>query len=86
MPQLSRREFASLAATAAAPFVFGQRAAAAIAAQDVIDRIKKNLGSEWKPDTVDGVKAGDPSIVLKGIVTTSMATLDVLQRAVKADK
>jgi len=85
MPQLSRREFASLAATTAAPFVFGQRAAAAIAAQDVIDRIKKNLGSEWKPDTVDGVKAGDPSIVLKGIVTTSMATLDVLQRAVKAD-
>ena len=83
MTQLSRREFAALAgATFAAPLAASQNPSRAqVSAQDVIDRIKKNLGSEWKPDTVDGVKAGDPSIVLKGIVTTSMATLDVLQRS-----
>ena len=52
--------------------------------QEVIERIKKNIGVEWKPDTVDTVKAGDPSTVAKGIVTTSMATMAVLQQAVKA--
>jgi hypothetical protein len=87
MTHLSRREFAALAASAAvAPFAFGQKlsGAAPITAQEVIDRIKKNIGVDWKADTVDTFKAGDPGTVVKGIVTTSMATLDVLQQAVKA--
>ncbi len=87
MTDLSRREFAALAAYAvAAPAIIGRRthAAAAITAQDVIDRVKRNLGAEWKTDSVDGVKAGDPATVATGIVTTSMATLEVLQQAVKA--
>src|SRR6185437_5481697 len=33
----------------------------------------------------DGFKAGDPSIKVKGIATTAMATLDVLKQAVKAN-
>jgi putative NIF3 family GTP cyclohydrolase 1 type 2 len=84
---LSRREFAALAAAvAAAPFARAGRlsGAAAITATDVIERIKKNIGIEWKPDSVDAVKAGDPSTIATGIVTTSMATLAVLQQAVKA--
>lgn len=86
MTHLSRREFAALAASAAgAPFSFSQTAgAAAITAQHVIDRIKTNIGVDWKPESVDGLKAGDPSTVVKGVVTTSMATLGVLQQAVKA--
>jgi putative NIF3 family GTP cyclohydrolase 1 type 2 len=86
MTHLSRREFAALAASAAAaPFVFDQKSsAAAITAQDVIDRIKTHIGVEWKSESVDGIKAGEPSTVVKGVVTTSMATLDVLQHAVKA--
>jgi putative NIF3 family GTP cyclohydrolase 1 type 2 len=52
--------------------------------QDAIDRIKKQIGVEWKPETVDGLKAGDPSTAVTGIVTTSIATLAVLQQAVKA--
>ena len=87
MADISRREFAALAAAAAAaPFAYPAkgRAAEAITAQDVIERIKKNIGIEWKPDSVDTVKAGDPSTVVKGVVTTSMATLNVLQQAVKA--
>ena len=81
---LSRREFAALAA--AAPFACARElsGAAAITAQEVIERIKKNIGVEWKPDSVDSVKAGDPSTIVKGIVTTSMATMAVLQQAVKA--
>ena len=38
----------------------------------------------WKPDTVDGLKAGDPATVVTGVVTTAMATMAVLQQAVKA--
>jgi putative NIF3 family GTP cyclohydrolase 1 type 2 len=55
-----------------------------ITAQEVIDRIKKNIGVEWRSDSVDTVKAGDPSIMATGVVTTSMATLPVLRQAVKA--
>ena len=50
----------------------------------MIERIKKNIGVEWKPDSVDTLKAGNPSTIAKGIVTTSMATMAVLQQAVKA--
>ena len=86
MTQLSRREFAALAgATFAAPLAASQKTSrSAMTAQDVADRIRMNLGVEWKPDSIDGVKAGQPSTTARGIVTTSMATLDVLQRAVKA--
>jgi putative NIF3 family GTP cyclohydrolase 1 type 2 len=87
MADLSRREFAALTvAAAAAPFAYARKpsAAAPITAGEVIERIKKNIGVEWKPESVDTVKAGDPSTVARGIVTTSMATMAVLQQAVKA--
>ena len=87
MADLSRREFAAMAASAAAaPFALTQTSpgAASITARDVIDRIKKNIGVEWKSETVDVVKAGDPSATVTGIVTTSMATMSVLQQAVRA--
>src|SRR5207244_7697182 len=59
-------------------------AAAPLTAQEIVDRIKKNIGVEWSSDDVDTLKAGDPSTVVTGVVTTSMATLDVLQKAVQA--
>jgi putative NIF3 family GTP cyclohydrolase 1 type 2 len=51
--------------------------------QQVIERIQKNVGVPWQADTIDGVKAGDPSMEVKGIATTAMATMDVLNRAVQ---
>jgi putative NIF3 family GTP cyclohydrolase 1 type 2 len=88
MHRLSRREFVRLgtAGAAASPFVVDPAAlgAAAPTAQDVVDRIRKTLGVPWKADTVDTFKGGDPSTVVKGIVTTSLATVDVMRRAVKA--
>jgi putative NIF3 family GTP cyclohydrolase 1 type 2 len=86
MADLSRREFTALAAAvAAAPLAVNRVAAGeTITAQDLIDRIKKNIGVEWKGETVDGFKAGDPSTVITGVATTSMATLAVLHQAVKA--
>jgi putative NIF3 family GTP cyclohydrolase 1 type 2 len=86
MTQLSRREFTTLtAAAAAAPFALGQSpSAAALTAKELIDRITAQIGVPWKTDTVDGLKAGDPATVVAGVVTTAMATMAVLQQAVKA--
>jgi putative NIF3 family GTP cyclohydrolase 1 type 2 len=51
-------------------------------ANEVVERIRKNLGIPWNESTYrDTFKAGDPNTEVKGIATTFMATLDLLQRA-----
>jgi putative NIF3 family GTP cyclohydrolase 1 type 2 len=84
MARISRREFTSLAA--AAPFALRSSVSAspAITAADIVDRIKKGVGVEWKAETVDTFKAGEPSAAVTGIVTTALPTMAVLQQAVKA--
>ena len=52
-----------------------------ITANEVVERIKKQVGLEWRADTVDTFKGGDPNTKVTGIATTMMATMDVLQRA-----
>ena len=87
MHRISRRDFVALAATgaAAAPFRLPQDPpAAGLTAQEVVDRIKRNIGVAWKDETVDTFKAGDHSTAVKGIVTTALTTVDVLRRAVDA--
>ena len=84
MADLSRREFAALVAAAPLAYTRNVPGLAPITAEDVIERIKKNIGVAWKPDSVDTVKAGKQSTIVKGIVTTSMATMVVLLQAVKA--
>jgi putative NIF3 family GTP cyclohydrolase 1 type 2 len=87
MHHVSRREFVALAAAAAAgaPYASLHKApSAAITAQEIVDRIKANLGVEWKAETVDSFKAGDPATAATGIVTTALATIAVLRQAVKA--
>ena len=88
MTRVSRRAFVRLGAAgaAAAPWVLEPAAvgAATVTAQDIVDRVRKAVGVEWKAGTVDTFKAGDPSTPITGIVTTSLATIDVMRRAVKA--
>ena len=47
----------------AAPFAQAQRppAATPLTSQELVARIKQNIGLEWKAETVDGFKAGDPA-------------------------
>jgi putative NIF3 family GTP cyclohydrolase 1 type 2 len=52
-----------------------------ITAQEVVAEIQKQVGVEWKKDTVDTFKAGNPDTPVTGIAVTMMATMDVLQRA-----
>jgi len=58
----------------------------ALTAAQIIDRIKNNVGIPWRAETVDNIIAGDPETRVKGIATTMMATLDVLERALAAGK
>jgi putative NIF3 family GTP cyclohydrolase 1 type 2 len=57
-----------------------------LTAQQVIDRIKKNVGVPWREQTVDTFKAGNPDARVTGVATTMMATFDVLKRAAAAGK
>jgi putative NIF3 family GTP cyclohydrolase 1 type 2 len=89
MKPISRRDFVAMTAGGAvvAPLLrtgTPVRASAGVTAQEIVDRIRKNIGVDWKADDVDTFKAGDPSTAVTGIVTTSMATLEVLQKAVRA--
>lgn len=55
-------------------------------AQQIIDRIQKNVGVPWTTPTVDTFKAGDPQTPVTGVAVTMMATLDVIERAAAAGK
>jgi putative NIF3 family GTP cyclohydrolase 1 type 2 len=54
-----------------------------LTALEVIELIKENVTCEWEFPTVDTIKAGDGSVQVTGIVTTFMATMEVLKKAVK---
>jgi putative NIF3 family GTP cyclohydrolase 1 type 2 len=52
-----------------------------ITARELVTQIQKQVGVEWKTDTVDTFKAGNPDTPVTGVAVTMMATVDVLQRA-----
>jgi len=52
-----------------------------ITARELAAEIQKQVGVEWKKDTVDTFKAGNPDAAVTGVAVTMMATMDVLQRA-----
>ena len=66
--------------------LMAQDAKRTLTAMEVIDRIKNNVGVPWRAETVDNIIAGMPETRVKGIATTMMATLDVIQRAAGAGK
>jgi putative NIF3 family GTP cyclohydrolase 1 type 2 len=81
-PQVSRRIFLLAAAGMAGGnprFIGGST----MAARDVFARIQANVGVPVPDNAVDGFKAGNPDIAVKGIATTAMATMDVLKQAAK---
>lgn len=84
MSTTSRREF--IATTAASllvrPTLRAQRGT--VTAQQVADRIRSSLGVEWRAETIDGFKAGEPATGVTGIAVTVLATTDVLRRAAAA--
>jgi putative NIF3 family GTP cyclohydrolase 1 type 2 len=77
---LSRRGL--LAALTAIPS-FAQKP---LTAGDLIARIKAQTGLDWREDTVDKLVFGGPETVVRGVATTMMATLEMVQRAAKAGR
>ena len=75
----------SLLLTTAATLTAAEQTPTLTAGQ-LIDAIKKNVGVPWRAETVDTIKSGTPDTPVKGIATTMMATLDVVQRAAAAGK
>jgi len=60
-----------------------------VTAQEIVTRIREKLAAQninWRAETVDTFKAGNPDAVVSGIATTGMATFDVLKRAAKAGR
>jgi putative NIF3 family GTP cyclohydrolase 1 type 2 len=80
---LTRREFAALGAPAVA-LVGAARAATPVTAREIVERIRARVGVEWRAQTVDVFKAGDPDKPVKGVAVTFMSTLSLLQKAVAA--
>jgi len=83
---MRRRMIAAGAGFVGANALRAQDAAAVLTVGEVIDRIKKNVGIPWMAQTVDNLIAGSPDTPVKGIATTMMATLDVMQRASAAGR
>jgi putative NIF3 family GTP cyclohydrolase 1 type 2 len=63
-----------------------QTAIGTLTAGEVVQRIKAHVGIPWASETVDTMVAGSAETTVKGIATTMMATLDVLQRAAAAGR
>ncbi len=77
----TRRDFLLTSIGLAASNLAYPQATQALNAGQVIDRIKANVGIPWRNQTVDNIIAGTAETPVKGIATTMMATLDVVQRA-----
>jgi putative NIF3 family GTP cyclohydrolase 1 type 2 len=87
MSNLSRRSFILTGSAAlTAHLAQAQSTPATLTAGEVVERIRKQVGIPWREQTVDQIVAGDASTPVKGIATTMMATLDVVERAAAAGK
>src|ERR1700761_3497910 len=83
---VSRRDFLiGGSAVIAAPFAMAQPAAS-LTADQLVERIRKQVGVPWRTPTVDRILAGNGKIEVKGVAVTMMATLDVIERAVASGK
>ena len=82
----SRRTFLLGSMGLAATTSFANAQTAPLTAGQIIDRIKAQVGIPWRAQTVDNIIAGTAETPVKGIATTMMATLDVVQRAAASGK
>ena len=86
MREITRREFvaSSAGAVLAGVSVTGQQAG--LTPRRVVELIQAKLAVTWRTETVDTFKAGNPDTVVRGIATTVMATMSVLERAAAAGR
>jgi putative NIF3 family GTP cyclohydrolase 1 type 2 len=87
---VTRRAFIALGSAGLVAPAWFRQGAAAPTVRDVIARVDGSLGSAAPSlpaaTTVDGLKAGRAEARVTGIVTTAMATSDVIRRAAAAGR
>jgi putative NIF3 family GTP cyclohydrolase 1 type 2 len=83
--RMTRRAFVQAAAAPilAAPPRHAPAAQVDLTVAQFVDRVRDAVGT-WREKTVDGFKAGDPSVALKGVAVTVAARLENLRRAAAA--
>ena len=87
MTDCSRRQFVLTTAGAVlANSVAASQQYLSLTPRRVVERIQKELGVTWRTETVDTFKAGNPDTTVRGIATTVMATMSVLERAATAGR
>ena len=96
MTSLSRRDFLAASSVLATRIAIGQTPSAdspstkppsaVLTAGDVISRIKGHIGVPWREKTVDNLLTGTSETSVRGIATTMMATLEVLEKCVTQGK
>jgi putative NIF3 family GTP cyclohydrolase 1 type 2 len=82
---MTRRAFVQAAAAPvlAAPARRASPSQGDLTVAQFVDRVRAAVGT-WREKTVDGFKAGDPSMALTGVTVTVAARLDNLRRAASA--
>ena len=86
MGDMTRREFVATGAGAVLLGTVTSATQPSLTPKGVVERIQSNLGVTWRTETVDTFKAGNPDTTLRGIATTVMATMSVLERAAAAGR
>ena len=86
MGDMTRRTFVASGAGAVLLGTVAGARQSALTPKRVVERIQSNLGVTWRTETVDTFKAGNPDTTVRGIATTVMATMSVLERAAAAGR
>ena len=86
MADMTRREFVATGAGAVLLGTVTSATQPSLTPKRVVERIQSNLGVTWRTETVDTFKAGNPETIVRGIATTVMATMSVLERAAAAGR
>lgn len=88
MRDISRREFVAASTAFLTHAAIGEtgQSAVKLTAGEVIERIKKQVAVPWRDKTVDTLLTGSPDTPVRGIATTMMATLDVVESCVAQGK
>jgi putative NIF3 family GTP cyclohydrolase 1 type 2 len=82
----SRRAFVGGGLALSAAQTLAPQTPGALTADQVIERIRQNVGVPWRTQTVDKIVLGGGATPVKGIATTMMATFEVVKRCVGAGR
>jgi putative NIF3 family GTP cyclohydrolase 1 type 2 len=82
----SRRAFIGGGLALSAAQALAPQTPGTLTADQVIERIRQNVGVPWRTQTVDKIVLGDGATPVKGVATTMMATFEVVKRCVAAGR